>query len=110
MQLRRKSLHKPGTNLSSGFFLNFNLLLDGIRDGFVLSFSKKKKKCICIFNILRLFEIMIMIFKKSIRIVKGTSNQTFTMYAIFLSDAYTDIRIKYVLYKSDMIKMRCKEI
>ena len=52
---------------------------------------------------------MKMIFKKNIRIVKGTSNVTFTMYAIFLSDAYTDISIKYVLYKLDMIKMRCKE-
>ena len=51
-------------------------------------------------NILRLFEVMKMIFKKCIRIVKGTSN--------LLSDAYTDIRIKCVLYKMHMIKMRCK--
>ena len=60
-------------------------------------------------NILKMFEVMKMIFKKSIRIIKGTSNQRFTMYAIFFSDAYTDIRIKYVRYKMDMIKMRCKE-
>ena len=53
---------------------------------------------------------MKMIFKKSIRIVKGTSNLTFTKYAIFfIPDAYTDIRIKYVVYKMDMIKLRCKE-
>ena len=60
-------------------------------------------------NILRLFEAMIMIVKKCIRIVKGTSNLTFTMYGILLLDAYTDIPIKYALYKIDMIKKRCKE-
>ena len=31
--------HKPGTNLSDFFY--FNLLLDGIQDGFVISFRKK---------------------------------------------------------------------
>ena len=35
-------------------------------------------------NILRLFEVMKMIFKKYIRIVKGTSNLTSTMYADFV--------------------------
>ena len=34
-------------------------------------------------NILRLFEVMKMIFKKSIRTVKGTSNLTFTMRHFF---------------------------
>ena len=52
---------------------------------------------------------MIMIVKKCIRIVKGTSNLTSTMYDILLLDAYTDIPIKYALYKIDMIKNRCKE-
>ena len=35
-------------------------------------------------NILRLFEVIKMIFKKCIRIVKGTSNLTSTMHADFL--------------------------
>ena len=35
-------------------------------------------------NILRLFEVMKMIFKKCIRIVKGTPNLTSTMVAIFV--------------------------
>ena len=35
-------------------------------------------------NILRLFEAMKMAFKKGIRIVKGTSNLTSTMYADFV--------------------------
>ena len=35
-------------------------------------------------NILRLFEVMIMIFEKCIRIVKGTSNLTSRMYADFV--------------------------
>ena len=65
--------HKPGTNLSDFFY--FNLLLDGIRDGFVISFRKKEMYLyIQLENILRLFEVMKMIFKKRIRIVKGTSN------------------------------------
>ena len=60
-------------------------------------------------NILRLFKVMKRILKKCIRIVKGTSNLTSTMYANFVIDAYTDIHIKCYLYKIDMIKMRCKD-
>ena len=56
-------------------------------------------------NILRLFKVMKMIFKKSIRIVKGTSKD---VCHFFLSNAYINIRIKCVLYKMDMIKIRCK--
>ena len=59
-------------------------------------------------NILRLFEIIKMIFKKCIRIVKGAFNLSSTMVANFLLDAYTDIPIKCVLYKMDMIEMICK--
>ena len=83
MQLSRNSSHKPGTNLSDFFY--FNLLLDGIQDGFVISF--RKKMYLFFFqleNILRLFEVMKMIFKKCIRIVKGASNLTSTMYANFV--------------------------
>ena len=72
--------HKPGTNLSEFFYIN--LLLDGIQDGFVISFRKKQMYLyIQLENILRLFEIMKMIFKKCIRIVKGASSLTSTMYA-----------------------------
>ena len=62
-------------------------------------------------NVLRLFEVNKMIFKKCISIIKGTSNLTSTMYADFVISvvAYTDIPIKCVLYKMDMIKIRCKE-
>ena len=56
-------------------------------------------------NILRLSEIMKMICKKCIRIVKGTSNLTSTMFADFVLDAYTDIAMKCVLYKMDMIRI-----
>ena len=63
-------------------FFYFNLLLDGIQDGF-----RKKKRNVFVYsvrNILRLFEIMEMIFKKCIRIVKGTSNLTSMMYVNFV--------------------------
>ena len=55
MQLSRKSSHKPGTNLSD--FSYNNLLLDGIQDGFVISFSKKKEMYLYfrLENILSLF-------------------------------------------------------
>ena len=83
MQLSRNSSHKPGTNLSDFFYSN--LLLDGIQDGFVISFRKKEMYLYFqLENILRLFEGTKMIFKKCIRIVKGTSNLTFTMYANFV--------------------------
>ena len=49
MQLSRNSSHKPGTNLSDFF----NLLLDGIQDGFENSFRKKKK---CIFEVVQSYE------------------------------------------------------
>ena len=42
-------------------------------------------------------------------IVKGASYLTSMMVANFVLDAYTDIPIKCVLYKMDMIKTRCKE-
>ena len=61
-------------------------------------------------NILRFFEARKMIFKTCIRIVKGTSNLTSTVSANFIIRRYTDIPIKCVLYKIDMIKMRCKDI
>ena len=64
MQLSRNSSHKPGTNLSDFFY--FNLLLYGIQDGFVFSFRKTKRNLFLFLvgNILRLFEVVKMIFKK----------------------------------------------
>ena len=57
MQLSRNSSHKPGTNLSDFFY--FNLLLDGIQDGLVVSFRKKERYLYFqLENILRLFEVM----------------------------------------------------
>ena len=51
-----------------------------------LLFVLEKKTCICIFSwkIYEVFEVMKMIFKKCIRIVKGTSNLTSTMYVDFV--------------------------
>ena len=52
-----------------------------------LLFGLEKKEMNLYFqleNILRLFEVMKMIFKKCISIVTGTSNLTFTMYADFV--------------------------
>ena len=64
------------------FYLN--LLLHGFQDGFVIRFRKKEMYLYFqLENILRLFEGMKMIFMKCIRIVKGTSNLTSTMYADF---------------------------
>ena len=64
MQLSRNSSHKPGTNVSD-FFLIFNLLLYGFQDGFVFSFRKKEIYFHFQFeNILKLFEVMKLIFKK----------------------------------------------
>ena len=63
----------------------FKLLLDDIQDGFVISFRKKEMYLYFqLENILRLFEVMKMIFKKCIWIVKGTSKLTSTMYANFV--------------------------
>ena len=47
-------------------------------------------------NISRLFEIMKMIFKKCIRIVKRTSDLTSAMYAGFVISRYTVIPIKWI--------------
>ena len=74
MQLSR---HQGQTNQI--FFFNF-LCLDGIQDGFVISFRKMKYLYFQLEIILRL----LMIFKKCIRIVKGTSNLTSTMVANFV--------------------------
>ena len=64
MQLSRNSSHKPGTNLSD-FFFRFNLLLYAIQDSFVFSFRKKAFYFYFqLENILRLFEVMKMMFKK----------------------------------------------
>ena len=53
-------------------FFHLNLLLDGIQDDFVSSFRKKEMYLYFqLENILRLFEVMKMIFKKCIRIVKS---------------------------------------
>ena len=82
MQLSRNSSNKQGTNLSDFFY--FNLLLHGIQDGFVTSFSKKMYLYFQLANLLRLFEVMQMIFKKCIRIIKGTSNLTSTLYTDFV--------------------------
>ena len=61
MHLRRNSLHKRGTNR----FFNFSLLLYGIQDGFVFSFGKKEIYFYFqLENILRLFEVMKLIFEK----------------------------------------------
>ena len=82
MKLSRNSSHKPETNLSD---FCFNLLLHGIQGGFVI--SDRKKDMYLYFqleNILNLFEVMKMIFKKCSRIVKGTSNLISTMYADFV--------------------------
>ena len=62
MQLSRNSSHKPWMNLSD--FFNFYLLLYGIQDGFVLSFRKKVYFYFHLENILGLFEVMKLIFKK----------------------------------------------
>ena len=61
-------------------FFSFFLCLDGIQDGFVISFRKMKYLYFQLEIILRL----LMIFKKCIRIVKGTSNLTSTMVANFV--------------------------
>ena len=55
MQIIRNSSHKPGTNVSD-FFLNFNLLLYGIQDGFVFSFIKKRN--IFLFSVGKYFEVV----------------------------------------------------
>ena len=63
----------------------FNLLLHGFQDGFVISFRKKEMYLYSsLENILRLFEVMKMVFKKCIRIVKGTTNLSSTMVANFV--------------------------
>ena len=63
----------------------FNLLLHGIQDGFVLSFRKKEMYLYFqLENILRLFEVIKIIFKNCIRIVKEISNLTSTMNANFV--------------------------
>ena len=62
MQLSRNSSHKHVTNLLS--FLYVNLLVHGFQYGFVLSFRKKNVSYFQLENILRLFEVMKMIFKK----------------------------------------------
>ena len=51
--LMQLSSHKPGTNLSDYFY--FNLLLDGIQDGFVISFSKKNEY---LFSVRKYFEVV----------------------------------------------------
>ena len=65
-------------------FFYFNLSKDGIQDGFVMSFRKKEMYLYFQLEKMRLFEVMKMIFKKCIKIVKGRSNLTSTMYANFL--------------------------
>ena len=51
----------------------------------LLVLEKKEMHLYCqLKNILRMFEVMKMIFKKCIRIVKGTSNLTSTKYADFV--------------------------
>ena len=80
-------------------FSYFHSLIDCIQDVFVISFRKKRNVLYFqLENILRLFEVMKMIFKKCIRIVNGTSNLTSRMYTIFLLDSYTDIFIR-LLYR-----------
>ena len=46
----------------------------------------------------------------AIRIVNMTASLTSTMIVNLVVDAYTDIPIKCVLYKMDMIKMRCEDV
>ena len=64
MQFSRNSSHKPGTNLSDYFIiLSYCCMVFKMALFLVL----EKKKCIFYFqleNILRLFEVMKMIFKK----------------------------------------------
>ena len=65
---------------------NLILLLHGNQNGFVFSFRKKEMFLYFqLENILRLFEVMKMIFKKCIRIVKVTSNLASTLNANFVS-------------------------
>ena len=46
--------HKPGTNLSEFFYIN--LLLDGIQDGFVISFRKKTN--VFVYSVRKYFEVV----------------------------------------------------
>ena len=56
MQLSRNSSHKPGTKSD---FYKFNILYDGIQDGFVISFRKKRNVFVfSVRNFLRLFEVI----------------------------------------------------
>ena len=53
MQLSKNSSHNPETNLSDFFY--FNLLLDGIQDGFLINFRKKE---MFFFSIGKYFEVV----------------------------------------------------
>ena len=65
------------------------LLLHGIQDGFAFSFRKKSN--IFLFSVGKNFEVV------------GSYDNDFHFI-----DAYAAIPINCVLYKMDMIKMRCK--
>ena len=84
--IKYKSSHKPGTKYQ--FFLYFNLLLDSIQGGFVISFSNKEMYLYFqLENILRLFEVMKLIFKKAL-CCKGDIQPDIRCMPIFIRRLY----------------------